>query len=675
VGVNIVVLPFMLKKLTMIRSNTEYHAFMSYSHAADGRLAPALQRGLHSIGKPWYRRPIIKVFRDETSLSASPQLWAEIERNLARSQFFVLMASDQAAASPWVRKEVEWWLANRSADTLLIVVTQGEIAWGSAVNDFDWDKTTCLPPDLCGRYREEPLYVDLRWAKQTPGLTLRHGKFRDAVLTLAAPLYGRSKDELDSEEIRQHRRFRLAAYGSAALLNILLLVSIYAVWNAREEGARADVSWREAESRRLANSAMNTLQSENNIDDAIKLAVMAWELASTDEAEAALEKLAQGSSDMARVLGQHTGGMAAHAFSPDSSLLATIGRDGSVQLWETKGWTLVGPILAGGLLNASGLAFNDAGTHLVAWNKNGDLELWDVARLRKQAITEFKGREVTSVALSANGQLIAVSDSKGLLTVWDMASNVARSPASHQYEANSVMALHFTPDGHLLMVQYWADKLRVAAWDSSSGKLSLGPYAQFDFPQDASFSRKGTRLAVIGETSSDPLGIWEVGQGLVLHKLPPVKVKGDVGMVDFDADGKMLFTQKVNFPEGHWEKWSLDGIPALKADGRSRGRAAWSQNGRWRAELVRGGWHADDERGERVLVWDMNTAGAATPTKMISTECRFRDDESGCVRRLCDKIAPSLNDDHLKKLFGIDNYVDLYDKYRAITKASLCARH
>jgi hypothetical protein len=32
----------------------ELDAFISHSHAVDGRLAPALQAGLHRFVKPWY---------------------------------------------------------------------------------------------------------------------------------------------------------------------------------------------------------------------------------------------------------------------------------------------------------------------------------------------------------------------------------------------------------------------------------------------------------------------------------------------------------------------------------------------------------------------------------------------------------------------------------------------
>ena len=56
-----------------------YEAFISYSHAADGRLAPTLQTGLHRFAKPWYRLRAMRVFRDETTLATSPELWPSIE--------------------------------------------------------------------------------------------------------------------------------------------------------------------------------------------------------------------------------------------------------------------------------------------------------------------------------------------------------------------------------------------------------------------------------------------------------------------------------------------------------------------------------------------------------------------------------------------------------------------
>ncbi|HXI29627.1 MAG TPA: TIR domain-containing protein, partial [Vicinamibacterales bacterium] len=86
-----------------------YKAFISYSHAVDGRLAPAVQQALHRFAKPWYRNRALRLFRDKTSLSASPALWPSIERALGDSEFFLLLACPESAASKWVRLEIEWW--------------------------------------------------------------------------------------------------------------------------------------------------------------------------------------------------------------------------------------------------------------------------------------------------------------------------------------------------------------------------------------------------------------------------------------------------------------------------------------------------------------------------------------------------------------------------------------
>ena len=165
-----------------------YKAFISYSHAADGKLAPALQRALHRIAKPWYRLRTMRVFRDQTNLATSPGLWTSIEFALKDAEFFVYLASPTAAQSPWVQKEVTWWLKNRSYQSFLIMLTEGEIAWDNAQQDLDWATTTAMPRQTSKVFAEEPLYTDLRWARTVDHLSLRHAQFRTALLDLAATL-------------------------------------------------------------------------------------------------------------------------------------------------------------------------------------------------------------------------------------------------------------------------------------------------------------------------------------------------------------------------------------------------------------------------------------------------------------------------------------------------------
>src|ERR1700751_5581755 len=99
-----------------------YDAFVSYSDAKDKPIAAALQSVVQKLGKPWYRRRALRVFRDDTSLSATPHLWPTIQQALAESRYLILLASSEAAASPWVDKEVAYWLEAKRVDSLLIAL-------------------------------------------------------------------------------------------------------------------------------------------------------------------------------------------------------------------------------------------------------------------------------------------------------------------------------------------------------------------------------------------------------------------------------------------------------------------------------------------------------------------------------------------------------------------------
>jgi WD40 repeat protein len=201
-----------------------FDGFISYSHAADGRLAPAVQRGLHRLARPWHRRRALWIFRDQTGLAVTPGLWSSIQTALDGSRYFVLLASPEAARSTWVNREIEHWVATKSPDLILPVVTDGEWGWDPDSRDFTVD-STAVPAALRGLFTEEPLILDLRWARDDLHLSLQHARFRDAIAQLAAPMHGVSKDELEGEDVRQHRRARRMWSAAATLLLVLTLVA------------------------------------------------------------------------------------------------------------------------------------------------------------------------------------------------------------------------------------------------------------------------------------------------------------------------------------------------------------------------------------------------------------------------------------------------------------------
>lgn len=212
-----------------------HDVFISYSHAAEGRLAPALQSGLEQLLRRWYQLRSFAIFRDQTNLSLHPDLWSQIEQELTRANYLLLLLSPDAAHSTWVNREVEWWLRNRNKDSILLVLTSGELVWNEPEHRFDPELSTSLPPALRDTYSAEPHWLDLRWCSSESGLSHRHTRFRDALLDIAATLKGVSKDSLESEALRTLRRNQRTAAIAICALTLALTAAIVSGWRTENE--------------------------------------------------------------------------------------------------------------------------------------------------------------------------------------------------------------------------------------------------------------------------------------------------------------------------------------------------------------------------------------------------------------------------------------------------------
>jgi TIR domain-containing protein len=82
----------------------EYDAFLSYSHD-DRAVATGIQKGLHRIGRRLGQLRALRVFRDDTDLEASPDLWGKITHAMDGARYLIVVLSPQAVASQW-RKAV-----------------------------------------------------------------------------------------------------------------------------------------------------------------------------------------------------------------------------------------------------------------------------------------------------------------------------------------------------------------------------------------------------------------------------------------------------------------------------------------------------------------------------------------------------------------------------------------
>jgi WD40 repeat protein len=538
-----------------------FDGFISYSHAADGRLAPALQKGLQRFTKPWYRARALHVFRDDESLSANPHLWTSIEQALDASRFFILLAAPQAASSRWVAREVGRWLETKSADTLLIAVTDGELVWDDAAHDFDWSRTTALPARLRGSFGEEPRYIDLRWARHELDLSLDRPRFRAAVTELAAPLHGLPKDQLASEEVLQNRRTVRIARAAVATLITLTVLAVGGGVLALIQRNQAIAQKRAAQSRELA--ARATQYVRNDFPLAALLSLEAYRVDHTADARNAIVTALQ--QPVRGVLWGHTHIVNDIAYSRDGKMLASVSDDGTTRLWDTVGQREIKRLSSG---RADTVAIRPSGGVLATGQHgdagNGTVRFWDIATRR--AVGTFRDdAAILTVAFSPDGKTVAAGDDAGNVRLLDVPTGrPVGKPLPHPYW---VLGLAFSPDGHLLATACRDGALRL--WNPSTGRQVGRPFASRLAQANAlAFNRDGTTLAA-GYGNSD-IALWDVKAHREIGSPQPA-ASGQVMSVAFAPDGKTLASAGDDGTVKFWRTadfgatFANHGLPAVTA--------------------------------------------------------------------------------------------------------------
>jgi len=201
-----------------------YDAFLCYAYP-DRVVASAIQEGLHQIGRRVGQLRALRVFGDDPNLTANPDLWGTITEALDSSRFMIAVLSPQYASSRWVNEEVSYWLQHRGHEQLMLVLAKGQLVWDATTQRFDPEQSDAAPPVLTqpGSLPAEPLYIDVTddapWDYRAPLL-------REKITALAAPIHGKPKDGLASDELREQRRFRRNRLAAVAAVAILIVVAV-----------------------------------------------------------------------------------------------------------------------------------------------------------------------------------------------------------------------------------------------------------------------------------------------------------------------------------------------------------------------------------------------------------------------------------------------------------------
>ncbi len=543
----------------------EYTAFISYSHGADAAAAAAIQSGLHGFAKPWYMRRAMRIFRDKTSLAASPALWPSLEKALGASEFLILLASPKSAQSVWIEREVAWWMTNRSGDKLLVVLTAGSIVWDEARRDFDWERTTALPAVLQSKLSDEPLYVDIRAQASAESLSLRNSKFREAILDLASTLRGASKDDLDGEDVRQFRRTRRIAWSAGTVLFVLAIAFASAWWYAvqqrdlavaRDLAARSSLALTEGKvelGALLAVEAIRrktSLESDNAIRRALGLlaapvaAVKINEPVTGIAADREGRRIAIGGEQRLIVWDSAAGDtvplasktpVRTVAISDDGRRVLVIDTDDKVDLWD--GSAKRQPPDAMEPIHRAGLSRNGSWAILVG--KSGFTYVWDIdggtARRLTGPAGERFGEQGTSAAVSDDGGRAIVAAPR-MLRIWnDGAITRQRVPPDEWNATDLALAA-----GANRVVTYDLRTNMIDVWEPVSGMRIARMFAGAQRQQTLMTSASGQRIAS-NEVGGSAISIRDVDSRAPISAVHEWNVLYNNRAISGDGDRLVLF--------------------------------------------------------------------------------------------------------------------------------------
>lgn len=509
-----------------------YDAFLSYSHK-DKHLAAAIRAAMRRLGTPRRRRSTLRIFRDDTDLAATPELWPDIAAALDASAHLIVIASPAASRSAYVGDEITYFLAQEPRRPVYVVLADGTLVWDRDTGRFDPEASDAALPALAEAFAVEPLVVDVREAGRA---TLADPVFRRNIARLVAPIRGKTVDELDDEDRLVQRRALRLTRGAVAALAVLLVAAVtaglIAVSNAREareQATRSTARYLAAQSRQLLRS---------DIDLGMLAAVQSSLLEdSVGSRQALLLALQQDPLVVGTARPDPDVQLDAVALSPSGrTVAASTGK--RVRVWTAD--RSLREVMARDVPDVRAIALPSDDEVVVA-AASGSVTTWNI---RTDKAEEWRPAEGVPF-LDPSGELLALADKDNVLTIWRRDhTRVATLPAMTEQPA--VVTFSADRTGVAVVADRVLSTFRLPGGEPAREPVPLG----FGYTSGVAVSPDLGRVVADIRSADGHLALTDLTTGAVV-KLP--RTGGTTITARFSQDGSKIVTGEEGGRVGLYE--------------------------------------------------------------------------------------------------------------------------